>query len=108
MKSDARRVAFLLAASGLSDQEIQDELKLIERFGLYEFMRSIRAIRQSSQHYSNPIVSNELPAFITGPAVKRPAVGQIVDQVIRLLVKEARLAPNIAAELLTKSFRRRS
>jgi hypothetical protein len=114
MKSHASRIALLLAASGLEENEILDALKVIARIGPGEFMFRIRDIRRSMFRDLSSNYSSDLPAFLTkrsiGATTQRSAESSIrkqsIDSAIQMLVKESRLSPNIAAELLMKSFRR--
>jgi hypothetical protein len=105
MKADTARFEVLLAASGLTDEELYDALKIAEQIGARNFVDRVRFIRRSLRQPSAFGLADNLPAFLSRTKVDQ-AVRPLLDEVNRLLLVEAHLSASAAAKLLVGALAR--
>ena len=101
MRAETHRLAFLLAASGLSDREIMAELKAAERLGNATLIAQVRAIRAAIRKEG----WRDLLDVPRAEELKPSTTKNLAKQVDLLLRREAALSAQRAAAVLTRALK---
>jgi hypothetical protein len=98
MKPAVEKLAFLLAASGLSDRVIADAIRTLRSSEVESFLARVRQIRRGV------LVGQDFDEREFNREASASANTGVADQIVKLLVDEAHLSPSTAVELLLESF----
>jgi hypothetical protein len=101
MNTGAERLAFLLAASGLSERAIQDSLREVELLGADAVARRVRALRHAVTTRGSDLFRTESDTYEVGADRERD---EVAAKVSRLLISEAQLSSVEAADRLRKAL----